>query len=235
MLRAPGPARARPRVRSGEIEVDDIDAALELLDGWQPPPLDARGQGPDRARRACAPARCARVPRVPRAELRPQGPAPQRSRATGARSRHHYDVSNEFFALFLDESMTYSCAILSRGAKTLEEAQDDQARARLHEARRCEPGERVLDVGCGWGAFALHAAREHGVHVTGITLSRAAGGAGARARARRPGSPTGSTSASWTTASSPASRSTRSPRSAWSSTSAASNIDAYARRAARRC
>ena len=84
--------------------------------------------------------------------------------------RHHYDVGNEFFALMLDESMTYSCAFFSRGAKTLGEAQ----RAKL--ALTCEKlglqaGERVLDVGCGWGSFAIHAAREHGAHVTGITLS----------------------------------------------------------------
>src|SRR5947199_10859417 len=66
--------------------------------------------------------------------------------------------------------MTYSCAIFSRGAQTLEQAQ----RAKLELV--CTklvllPGERVLDVGCGWGSFALHAASEHGVHVTGITLS----------------------------------------------------------------
>jgi cyclopropane-fatty-acyl-phospholipid synthase len=67
--------------------------------------------------------------------------------------------------------MTYSCAIFSRGARTLEEAQ----RAKLElvcTKLALRGGERVLDVGCGWGSFALHAAREHGVHVTGITLSK---------------------------------------------------------------
>jgi cyclopropane-fatty-acyl-phospholipid synthase len=99
--------------------------------------------------------------------------------------RHHYDVSNEFFALFLDESMTYSCAIFSRGAETLEEAQ----RTKLDlvcSKLALEPGERLLDVGCGWGSFAVHAAVEYGVHVTGITLSEPQA-AGARERARAAG------------------------------------------------
>ena len=93
------------------------------------------------------------------------------SRERDARAvRHHYDVSNEFFALFLDASMTYSCAVFSRGAATLEEAQ--RTKLELVCAKLAlEPGERVLDVGCGWGSFAIHAAREHGVRVTGITLS----------------------------------------------------------------
>jgi cyclopropane-fatty-acyl-phospholipid synthase len=84
--------------------------------------------------------------------------------------RYHYDVGNDFFALFLDESMTYSCAIFSKGAQTLEEAQRtklDLVAAKLG----LEPGMRVLDVGCGWGSFAIHAAREYGVEVVGITLS----------------------------------------------------------------
>ncbi|MGH2847405.1 MAG: class I SAM-dependent methyltransferase, partial [Thermoleophilaceae bacterium] len=84
--------------------------------------------------------------------------------------RHHYDVSNEFFALFLDESLTYSCGLFSRGATTLEEAQE----AKLELVCRklaLERGERVLDVGCGWGSFAIHAASRHGVEVLGITLS----------------------------------------------------------------
>ena len=119
-------------------------------------------------------------------ELRPKGKRHSILRDKRAVT-HHYNLSNEFFALFLDESMTYSCAIWSRGATTLEEAQ----RTKLDlvcTKLALQPGERVLDVGCGWGAFALHAAREYGVHVTGITLERAAGRAGAPARGRgRPG------------------------------------------------
>jgi cyclopropane-fatty-acyl-phospholipid synthase len=84
--------------------------------------------------------------------------------------RHHYDVSNDFFALFLDQSMTYSCAVFSRGARTLEEAQHTKLEL-VCTKLRLSPGDRVLDVGCGWGSFAIHAAREHGAHVTGITLS----------------------------------------------------------------
>ena len=86
--------------------------------------------------------------------------------------RHHYDVSNEFFALFLDESMTYSCALFSRGAQTLEEAQE-QKRELVCTKLGLSEGERVLDVGCGWGSFVIHAAREHGVEAVGVTLSPA--------------------------------------------------------------
>jgi len=84
--------------------------------------------------------------------------------------RHHYDLPSAFFAFFLDESMTYSCAVFANGARTLEEAQE----AKLELVCRklaLQPDERVLDVGCGWGSFALHAARHHGARVTGITLS----------------------------------------------------------------
>jgi cyclopropane-fatty-acyl-phospholipid synthase len=110
-----------------------------------------------------------RPPRPPAAELRPTGRRHSRERDARA-VRHHYDVSNEFFALFLDASMTYSCAFFSRGADTLEEAQE----AKLELVCRklgLEPGQRVLDVGCGWGSFAIHAAGRHGVRVLGITLS----------------------------------------------------------------
>jgi cyclopropane-fatty-acyl-phospholipid synthase len=84
--------------------------------------------------------------------------------------RYHYDVGNDFFALFLDSSMTYSCALFSRGARTLDEAQ--QAKLELVAGKLgLLPGQRVLDVGCGWGSFAIHAARQHGVSVLGVTLS----------------------------------------------------------------
>jgi cyclopropane-fatty-acyl-phospholipid synthase len=84
--------------------------------------------------------------------------------------RYHYDVGNDFFALFLDESMTYSCGIFSRGAQTLEDAQRTKLEL-IAGKLELEPGMRLLDVGCGWGSFAIHAAREHGVTVTGVTIS----------------------------------------------------------------
>ena len=99
--------------------------------------------------------------------------------------RHHYDVSNAFFELFLGPSMTYSCAVWSRGAQTLEEAQEAKLEL-VCTKLALQPGERVLDVGCGWGSFAVHAATRHGVHVTGITLSEPQA-AGARERARAAG------------------------------------------------
>src|SRR4051812_36360108 len=168
VLRAPGQLGLGRAYVAGALEVDDLDAVVRLLDTWKPPRIDAR----ERARLALAAARAAglqRPPRRPAAELVPRGTRHSRERDARA-VRHHYDVSNEFFALFLDESMTYSCAVFSRGATTLEDAQ----RAKLElvcTKLALQPGERVLDVGCGWGSFAIHAAREHGVHVTGITLS----------------------------------------------------------------
>jgi cyclopropane-fatty-acyl-phospholipid synthase len=167
-LRAPGQLGIGRAYVTGALEVDDLEAALELLGSWQPPALD-RGA---RARLALAAVRACgimRPPPVPAAELQPCGRRHSRERDARA-VRHHYDVSNEFFALFLDESMTYSCALFSRDSTSLEAAQ----RAKLElicSKLALQPGERVLDVGCGWGSFAIHAAREHGVEVTGITLS----------------------------------------------------------------
>jgi cyclopropane-fatty-acyl-phospholipid synthase len=167
-LRAPGQLGLGRAYVAGEIEVDDVDAALDLLDGWRPPAFDAR----TRLRLAGAAARAMGLvapPRAPTSELRPRGRRHSRARDLRA-VRHHYDVSNEFFSLFLDQSMTYSCAIFSRGATTLEEAQRTKLEL-VCDKLALAPGERVLDVGCGWGSFVLHAAREHGVRVTGVTLS----------------------------------------------------------------
>jgi cyclopropane-fatty-acyl-phospholipid synthase len=167
-LRAPGQLGLGRAYVSGEIEVDDIDQVLEVLDLWRPPPIDLR----TKARLAAAAARATGPtlpPRAPESELRPIGRRHSRARDLRA-VRHHYDVGNEFFALFLDESMTYSCAVFSRGANTLEEAQ----RTKLQIVCRklaLRAGERLLDVGCGWGSLIVHAAREHGVRATGVTLS----------------------------------------------------------------
>jgi len=168
VLRAPGQLGVGRAYVSGELDVDDLDAALELLDSWQPPPLD-RGA---RARLLVAAARAAglqRPPRPPAAELRPRGR--RHSRARDARAvRHHYDLPAEFFELFLGPSMTYSCALFSRGATTLEEAQEQKLEL-VCTKLGLTAGERVLDIGCGWGSFAIHAAANHGAQVLGITLS----------------------------------------------------------------
>ena len=81
----------------------------------------------------------------------------------------HYDIGNAFYQLWLDPSMTYSSALFSEGA-SLEQAQAAKY-ARIAQQLQLQPGARVLEIGCGWGGFAELAAREHGAHVTGLTLS----------------------------------------------------------------
>jgi cyclopropane-fatty-acyl-phospholipid synthase len=182
-LRAPGQLGLGRAYVAGDLEIDDVDAVIDLLENWKPPAID-RGARARLAAAAVAIAALSPPPRRPTSELVPRGRRHSRDRDARA-VRHHYDVSNEFFALFLDESMTYSCAVFSRGAETLEEAQVEKLEMVCRKLA-LEPGERVLDVGCGWGSFALHAAREHGVHVTGITLSEPQA-ARARERARDAG------------------------------------------------
>jgi cyclopropane-fatty-acyl-phospholipid synthase len=84
--------------------------------------------------------------------------------------RFHYDVSNEFYRLWLDRAMVYSCAYFEEENCSLDAAQ--QAKLE-HICRKLllRPGERLLDIGCGWGALVIHAARHHGVKAHGITLS----------------------------------------------------------------
>jgi cyclopropane-fatty-acyl-phospholipid synthase len=82
----------------------------------------------------------------------------------------HYDLPAEFYRLWLDPEMLYSCAYFETPETTLDAAQQAKLR-HLCRKLRLRPGQRLLDIGCGWGALARHAAREHGVEVTGITLS----------------------------------------------------------------
>jgi cyclopropane-fatty-acyl-phospholipid synthase len=84
---------------------------------------------------------------------------------------HHYDVSNRFYEMVLGPSMTYTCACFPHEAATLEEAQAFKYDLVCRKLG-LEPGMRVLDVGCGWGGMVRHAAREYGVEVIGVTLSR---------------------------------------------------------------
>ena len=94
------------------------------------------------------------------------------SRRQDARAiEHHYDVSNAFYQLWLDRSMTYSCAYYRDTADTLDQAQEQKFE---HICRKLmlREGERFLDIGCGWGGLVMHAASRHRVHALGITLSR---------------------------------------------------------------
>jgi cyclopropane-fatty-acyl-phospholipid synthase len=165
---APGQLGLGRAYVAGAIEVDDMDAVIGVLNDWQPPPVGAAAK----ARLIAAALRAAgvrRPPPAPKAEIHLRGRKHTSERDREA-VRHHYDVGNEFFSLFLDESMTYSCAIFSRGATTLEEAQETKLDL-VCTKLALQEGERVLDVGCGWGSFVMHAASRYGVEAVGITLS----------------------------------------------------------------
>ena len=191
LLRAPGELGLGRAYAAGELEVDDLDRVVELLDTFTAPAIDTQ----TRIRLTLAAVRaCGLIapPPIPASELRPRGRRHSRERDARA-VRHHYDVSNEFFALFLDDSMTYSCALFSRELDSLEGSwgthprgapHADRPRPTLEQAQAAKrelicsklalrEGERVLDVGCGWGSFVIHAAANHGVRAAGITLSPA--------------------------------------------------------------
>ena len=112
-------------------------------------------------------------PRPPTSEAKIHGRLHTRARDRAVIA-HHYDLSNDFYALVLDESMAYSCAYYGP------DGTDDVSLAAAQRAKfdlvcdklRLVPGMRLLDVGCGWGSLSIHAASERDVHVTGITLSR---------------------------------------------------------------
>jgi cyclopropane-fatty-acyl-phospholipid synthase len=84
---------------------------------------------------------------------------------------HHYDVSNAFYEHVLGPSMTYTCAVYPTADATLEEAQANKYEL-VARKLDLQPGQRLLDLGCGWGGMVRHAAREYGVHALGVTLSR---------------------------------------------------------------
>jgi len=84
--------------------------------------------------------------------------------------QHHYDLSNDFYKLFLDADMQYSCAYFERPDMTLEEAQLAKKR-HIAAKMNIKPGQKILDIGCGWGGMAIFLAQNFDVHVTGVTLS----------------------------------------------------------------
>jgi cyclopropane-fatty-acyl-phospholipid synthase len=158
----------------GDLDLDgDIFESLVLLrdavalDSGLPLRIAPRALAAARATGALGPP----LP-PPEEEARPRGRRHSRQRDAAA-IRHHYDVGNDFYELVLGPSMTYSCARFSGPGATLEDAQ-----ASKHElvAQKLglgdRPDARLLDVGCGWGSMAIHAATHHGASVVGITISK---------------------------------------------------------------
>ena len=108
-------------------------------------------------------------PPPPPEEVRTKGMKHTRRRDAEVIS-HHYDVSNRFYEWVLGPTMAYTCAVFPRADATLEQAQEEKFDLVCRKLG-LEPGMRVLDTGCGWGGFALHAAKHYGVEVIAVTLS----------------------------------------------------------------
>ena len=151
---------------SGLLDVDgDIEAAVdELYDLVQRPPAPTLLRLMMLLRRLPR----AHLPELREAHLRGKRHSLARDRAAIG---FHYDQPVEFYASFLDRDLVYSCAYFDEGVTDLDGAQ----RAKIdHTLRklRLRPGERLLDIGCGWGAVVIRAARDYGAQVLGVTLSR---------------------------------------------------------------
>jgi cyclopropane-fatty-acyl-phospholipid synthase len=172
----PGELGAAQAYVTGEIEVhDDLEAALShvwsvarerRLSAVRPSPAAVAA-----ALRTVARLGALGLPAAPPgSQVRVRGRLHSMRRDRAVIS-HHYDLSNEFFGLVLDESMAYSSAYWTSPGLSLAEAQ----RAKLSLVCRklgLEPGMRLLDVGCGWGSLSLHAAERFGASVTGVTISK---------------------------------------------------------------
>ena len=125
--------------------------------------------GPRLARAAGLGAPPWRLPPPPEEEARLRGRRHSRRRDAAAIS-HHYDVGNDFYRLFLGPTMTYSCAVWDDPDVGLDAAQDAK-HALVAGELDLQPGQRLLDVGCGWGSLLIAAARDHGVRGVGVTIS----------------------------------------------------------------
>ena len=174
MLWAPGELGLARAFVEGEIDTDDdLVEGLRVLSKITPPDGSKR-QALATIIEAARHLRLVGLPpAVPDIEYRP----PRRWRAhthrrDAAAIGHHYDVSNAFYSMILGPSMTYSCARFADPTFDLAQAQASKhehicRKLGLHET----PGSRLLDVGCGWGSMAIHAATQHGAEVVGITIS----------------------------------------------------------------
>lgn len=154
----------------GDVEIEgDLGAAIEQLVTFV--------SAPNLVRRSIA--LLPVIWRLPRSTM-PARPAAMGLRLQGRRHsrvrdqaamQHHYDVSNDFYALWLDKQMVYSCAYFETWKEDLESAHESKLEL-ICRKLELSTGERLLDIGAGWGALAVHAAELYGVQVLGITLSK---------------------------------------------------------------
>ena len=137
----------------GDYDSPDLPTFLELMtvnvDAWLDTPAGRLREPVSRAWSRVRPVRRGAVPSM----------------------REHYDLGNEFYSLWLDDSMTYSSAVFADSDETLEAAQARKYRLLADDAS-LQPGDHVLEVGTGWGSFAVYMAQERGCHVTTLTISR---------------------------------------------------------------
>ncbi|MEU0248528.1 cyclopropane-fatty-acyl-phospholipid synthase family protein [Streptomyces sp. NPDC006235] len=166
---------------AGDLDIDgDLYTTLDLLAGhiWERDE-DARTlaqalRDPEVRTAVRGLVKLAGTP-LPPAPPREEARRPRRNLHTKRSDRraisHHYDVGNDFYEIVLGPSMVYSCAYWPSPDSTLEQAQYDKLELVCRKLG-LTPGQRLLDVGCGWGSMAIHAAREHGVSVVGVTLSQ---------------------------------------------------------------
>jgi cyclopropane-fatty-acyl-phospholipid synthase len=149
-----------------EGEVEAVFDLAETLDREGPDLLEKLGLARDLLRLPAGPKH--EHGRRGRARLGGKRHSIERDRQAIA---YHYDVSNDFYALWLDRRMVYSCAYFARPDEDLDPAQKRKLDI-LCRKLRLQPGQRLLDVGCGWGGLVIHAAQRYGVDATGITLSQ---------------------------------------------------------------
>ncbi len=169
MLRLPLDVALGEAYIRGDFDIEgDFSAVVELADtfdaapGWAAVPGLLRDYETLR-RGAGAP------PPAPKASLEGETHSRERDKAAIA---HHYDVSNDFYKLWLDSRMVYSCGYFPNGDETLDQAQAAKLEL-ICRKLRLKPGEKLLDIGCGWGGLAIYAAKHYGVSVLGVTLSEA--------------------------------------------------------------
>jgi cyclopropane-fatty-acyl-phospholipid synthase len=152
---------------AGDIDIDgDLDALFELS---VPPVTQLLKVENLRSLLATVGTSALKPLSPPDIEAKQRGVLHSRSRDKRAIS-HHYDVSNHFYEMVLGPSMTYSCAVFRSPGDSLEDAQRRKVDL-VARKLNLGPGKRLLDVGCGWGAMGIHAAREYGATVVGVTLS----------------------------------------------------------------